>query len=414
MRKQYRKEVLQQLEFRFLSDPRVPLAIDASDGVLRTKGRIDRDSLPNCRQMDRCEMSLDVTVQPVAYFRIIKVSLEIIDINDNPPRFGDSHHAFISILESASIGSTFLLPSATDPDSPVYGVQHYDLNSLWQNFELKITPKLDGFLDVRLLLKEKLDREMREEYVLKLIAYDGGQPPKSDSINVTVRVLDSNDNDPIFERDSYEVKIVENLPLRTAILKVTATDQDSGVNGQVVYGMSPQTRQAYGDMFGVNNQTGDIFIVGTIDREKADVYQLVVTAEDCGVDSHPVDMTVTVVVTDQNDNPPKVVVNTLTAIGTDFANVPENSQIGTFVAHVTVSDPDAGRNGSVNCSLDSRQFNFIQRPLLPQSDIEYQILTAVRLDREVKDFYNVTIVCSDDGLPRKQTQKYIQVRSRTC
>jgi|SRR6218665_1142967 len=233
LKRKYPKEIIQQLEFRFLAEPPIPISLGPFDGIIRTKGAIDRDTMPLCRQRESCEVNLDVTVQPVAYFRIIKVTLDIQDINDNPPRFGESHHAFIPILESASIGSTFLLPSATDPDSPLNGVQRYQLIPDSKKFNLKVTPKLDGFLDVRLQLKERLDRETEDEYLLRLIAFDGGQPPKTDAINVTVRVLDSNDNDPVFLQDSYEVFIVENMPLNSVILRVSAADADIGANGQV-------------------------------------------------------------------------------------------------------------------------------------------------------------------------------------
>ena len=157
------------------------------------------------------------------------------DVNDNSPRFGTeaSGHFVISILESAAIGSTFLLPSATDPDSPSFGVHRYNIESDSNNFGLSVTKKLDGFLDVRLRLRERLDRELRHEYKLRLIAFDGGHPARSDSINVTVRVLDANDNDPMFEMQTYEVTIVETDAAigssafgRRPITRVRATDPD--------------------------------------------------------------------------------------------------------------------------------------------------------------------------------------------
>ena len=133
------------------------------------------------------------------------------DINDNSPRFDTvaSGHTVLSILESVAVGSTFLLPSATDPDSPSFGVHRYDIASDSNKFGLRVTKKLDGFLDVRLQLRERLDRELRSEYRLRLIAFDGGHPARSDTVNVTVRVLDANDNDPVFERQTYDVTMVE-------------------------------------------------------------------------------------------------------------------------------------------------------------------------------------------------------------
>lgn len=407
-KRKYQKHEIQQLEFRFLSEPVIPLALGLKDGILRTKGVIDRDTIASCRQKELCEVSADVTVQPVDFFRIIKISVEVIDINDNPPRFTDSN-IFLSIQESAAVGSTFLLPSATDPDSPEFGVKRYELRSNFNKFGLRATPKLDGFLDVRLLLRERLDRETEDEYRMTLIVFDGGVPAMTDSLNLTIRVLDSNDNDPVFDRQNYDVNVVENTPSNTVIVKVRAVDVDLGANGRVVYGFTPQTRSLYGHVFDINNITGEIVLIGPVDRETLDTYQLIVTAEDLGQDSHPVDVTVAVTIDDVNDNRPDVTVNTLAAVGSDLASVPENAPPGTFVAHVTVFDADSGKNGSVSCTLKDGQFSLVQRPLSQQSETEYQILTTVQLDREAISRFNLSLVCSDGGTPTQRTIRQIQV-----
>jgi len=77
LRRRFPKNVMSVLEYRFLSDPAIPLVIGLSDGVIRTSGVIDRDVMPGCRQRDSCDVLLDVTVQPVAYFLIIKISVEV-------------------------------------------------------------------------------------------------------------------------------------------------------------------------------------------------------------------------------------------------------------------------------------------------------------------------------------------------
>jgi len=344
------------------------------------------------------------------------------DVNDNSPRFDTvaSRHTVLSILESAAVGSTFLLPSATDPDSPSFGVHRYDIASDSNKFGLSVTKKLDGFLDVRLRLRERLDRELRHEYRLRLIAFDGGHPARSDTINVTVRVLDANDNDPIFDRQTYEVTIVETDAAtgssafgRTPITRVRATDPDLGENGRVVYGFAPQTRALYGHLFFIDNRTGEIYVRTDVDREAQGAFQLIVTAEDAGPDSHPVDATVVVTVADVNDNRPTIVVNTLAAVGTDRAAVPENASPGTFVAHVTVVDPDAGRNGTVNCTLLGtgavNYFTLEERSLLHQPETEYQVLTLTALDREVTATYELSIACTDLGSPPQHTIRRLPV-----
>jgi len=255
---------------------------------------------------------------------------------------------------------------------------------------------------------------------MRLIAFDGGHPARSDTINVTVRVLDANDNDPIFERQTYEVTIVETDAAtgssafgRTPITRVRATDPDLGENGRIVYGFAPQTRALYGHLFVIDNRTGEIYVRTEIDRETHGAFQLIVTAEDAGPDSHPVDATVVVTVADVNDNRPTIVVNTLAAVGTDRAAVPEHAASGTFVAHVTVVDPDAGRNGTVNCTLlgagSAKFFTLEERSLLHQPETEYQVLTVTELDREVTETYELSIACTDLGSPPQHTIKRLPV-----
>jgi hypothetical protein len=77
IRRRFPKEVLSLLEFRFLTEPPVPLVIGLHDGVIRTSGSIDREAMNGCRQRETCEVPVDVTVQPVAYFVIVKIVIEV-------------------------------------------------------------------------------------------------------------------------------------------------------------------------------------------------------------------------------------------------------------------------------------------------------------------------------------------------
>ena len=86
---------------------------------------------------------------------------------------------------------------------------------------------------VQLVLTARLNRETRASHALRLTAVDGGVPPRSGSLLVLITVLDSNDNKPEFGRAQYEVRLVENAPIGTVVLRVQATDSDIGPNGQV-------------------------------------------------------------------------------------------------------------------------------------------------------------------------------------
>lgn len=399
LKMKYPPAILQQLKFGFLSKPRANISVGSDIGLLFTKGRIDRDVL--CPSMEVCEEHLDISVQPVDYFQIIRVTVAIVDLNDNRPEFPEPEIT-LSILESAPAGSAFVLPSATDNDSPPFGISNYQLisDATKSKFSLKVNKNFDGSMDVRLVLERRLDREAHDRYDVKVIAYDGGPNKRAGTLVVNIHVIDTNDNEPVFDQTSYSVSVMENTMLHTIICRVHAEDQDQGPNGIVRYGFSEHTRTQHGHLFGIDQDTGDVYVKGTIDHEVAPVYHLMVTAQDLGPDSLPTDATIVVHVQDVNDNKPEITINTLTESDTDRAEIAEDAPVGTFIAHVSVKDADAGLNGEFNCNLNNKAFALERR-----YPTEYQIVTNKTLDRELMPTYSLAIVCRDKG---KDTQMEIE------
>lgn len=404
LRDLHSSDIIQEFRFRFVADSVPFFDISATSGIIRTTSKIDRDSPALCRQKEVCEIHLSVVIQPVRYLHIIKVIVEIKDLNDNPPMFKDNSFN-LQIIEAASVGSAYVLPTAADWDSPKFGVRRYELIPSSNKFSLHQTKKLDGSTEVKLALNDRLDRETEPQYRLRLVAFDGGSRAKSGSVEVTVDVLDSNDNKPEFSSPQYQVSVSENIPPGTVILQVQATDRDVGPSGEVEFSFATQTQALHGHLFGIRNTTGNIYVRGTIDHEKSSVYHLVVIARDRGPDSMASEATVIVHVTDVNDNSPVVVANTLGANqASGTTGIVEDCPVGTFIAHVTVHDADAGLNGRVNCTLNTNTFLLIQKYAT-----EYQVVTAVPLDRERVAKYNFLVRCQDGGTVAHLTETPIQV-----
>ncbi len=402
----YTASELQNLRFQFLSKPDVNIGIDERSGKLRTTSIIDRDVL--CPQMERCVFKLDVVAliphpETPAFLEIIKVFITLKDRNDNRPRFPEIEISKV-IPESKTPGSSFVIPTAVDPDSGDNSIQNYTLVGGKDKFTLKVDRKVDKSVDVRLVLTDYLDREKMDYYELRVIAKDGGKPPKSGIIDIYITVQDTNDNDPVFKNSTYEVMISENILPQTTILQVQAYDLDAGLFGKIRYGFSDNTRNNYGHLFGIVADSGVIYVKGEIDYEKGTVYHLTVTAQDQGPDSIPADATVIVKVQDINDNMPEITVNTITAMGTDAAEIAENAVAGTFVAHLTVTDPDSGPNGQFNCSLNDN--HFILQNIYEN---EYKIATRDRLDREQQSEYNLAVMCQDRGRDPQISIKHLHV-----
>jgi len=167
--------------------------------------------------------------------------------------------------------------------------------------------------------------------------------------------------------------------------QVRAVDSDSGRNGEIEYSFATQTMTSHGAEFGIRNSTGVVFVRGVIDYEQTSVFHLVVVARDRGPDAVASEATVVVHVQDVNDNDPVIVASTLQhgagrviADGRSpaIADVVEDSSAGMFVAHVSVTDADSGKNGQVNCTMigGGTAFRLIQK-----YDTEYQVLSTRRL-----------------------------------
>ena len=115
---------------------------------------------------------------------------------------------------------------------------------------------------MKLVLHDKLNREMVSEHRMRLFAIDGGfEVAKTGSTTLIINVLDVNDNRPKFSSNAYDVTVVENTPPGTVILQVSATDSDSGNNGLVEYGFTSSTMESLGGrLFSIDSTSGSIAV----------------------------------------------------------------------------------------------------------------------------------------------------------
>jgi len=403
----YDVETLRRLTYRFLKRrPDSVFAVNSATGVIRASGRVDREELCTPKDMaegESCDVQLDVVVQPLAFFRIIRVTVTVTDVNDHAPTFTDTEQA-IGVPESAAVGSTLLVPEASDLDGAEFGVQSYNLVTDANCFTLTASERRDGSDDkftARLVLAKPLDRELQDRYRLQIVAVDGGVPPKSGTLDVNVVVEDVNDNSPVFDHDSYEASLPEDVEVGTTFLRVHAADYDDGLNGDVLYSLTGVRRLP----FDVDNVTGDMYVKGALDHEARGVYRLIVNARDRGSPpTRPSSVSLTVHVVDLNDNPPTISIDTLSSTP-GVAEIAEGSAVGSFVAHLSVFDEDSGSNGRFTCELREEDTDGLQRPrfalnpMIGGSDGEFQITTSVALDHEQQALHELTVICSDYGTP---------------
>ncbi|XP_066572821.1 protocadherin gamma-A11 isoform X9 [Amia ocellicauda] len=349
-------------------------------GVLVVSERIDREKL--CRDITPCSFSFEVILEnPMELHR---VTVEILDVNDNAPTFQKSEIK-LEISESAAPGARFLLGGAEDPDVGVNALQSYVLKPS-DNFILKQHSRPDGVKYAEMELQKPLDREKHPSLSLTLTAVDGGNPQRSGTVNIYVTVLDANDNAPVFNQSVYKAVVYENALKGTLVTTVNASDSDTGSNGFITYSFS-NLKGNVGDFFNLDEKTGAIHVASQIDFEEDKKYEINIEARDQGglADSS----TVAVEVIDVNDNAPVITVMSFKS------PVSEDSPPGTTIAIINVKDLDSGDNGRVTCSINNNMHFQLKSSLTNY----YNLVTDSVLDREKVSEYNITITAADSGSP---------------
>ncbi|XP_061659707.1 protocadherin alpha-C2-like [Syngnathoides biaculeatus] len=366
--------------------------VNPKNGKMLVNERIDREAL--CDVSSSCLINLEVLVEnPTEVHHVV---LEIVDVNDNAPQFPRDEYQ-VEITESALPGSRYPIENAQDPDIGSNSVRLYQLSPN-EHFALVSNKPSLNTKHIELVLKKPLDREQTPYHQLILSAVDGGTPEKTGTAIINVRVLDSNDNVPMFDSSVYKVKLLENSPKNTLVIKLNATDLDEGKNGEVYYSFSSYTPERVRQMFSMDTNTGEIRVSKNVDYEETNSYEMYIQAMDKGPGAVAAHCKVVVEVVDVNDNVPQIVLSSLSS------PVREDARADTVVALISVTDRDSGANKQVTLEIPAGL------PFKIKSFRNYYTLvTSAFLDRETTDAYNVTLSATDGGTPPLSSQKTIQV-----
>ncbi|XP_052829073.1 protocadherin beta-15 isoform X2 [Octopus bimaculoides] len=371
-------------------------------GKLYTTQLLDAESL--CSYGKQCFKVVKVAVRQAKMFmKILKLKIVIEDINDHSPEFSDKQ-INLQFSEGDWKGMKKSIPNAIDNDITVRNSEiTYELQENQNKpFALSVSKSLDGNSELGIYLKEKLDREKQEMYVIKIIAKDEGTPSKQGILLVHISVTDVNDNAPVFSQVVYNISIQNNESLRSPIAVLSASDLDSNENGKVSYYFSSKTSESANRHFMLNEETGEIFLKETFASLEKQVNELFVRASDRGKPPLSSAALVLINVINQQNNYPTINVNFLTPLSESSAAISEDTEVGSFIAYVMLIDNDAGSNGEVSCELQHNKFQ-----LLMLGSKEYKIILKNSVDRETKDHYTITIVCQDEGTPPLEiVQKY--------
>ncbi|XP_077957399.1 protocadherin alpha-2 isoform X17 [Gasterosteus aculeatus] len=385
---------LEKRNLRVVSgNPKTYFEVDLKTGAFYVCDRIDREEL--CSNSEKCSLNVEAILSnPTSLHRI---EVHIIDINDNAPYFREKEKT-LNISESSFTGERYLLPMANDADTGSNSVKSYKLTPN-EYFALDVQSGGQHNEPAELVLQKALDREKQSVIHLTLTALDGGKPARSGTLKILVLIMDVNDNAPVFGQPLYKAQVSENAPFQTSIVTITAIDLDEGINGEIVYlfiekgNFNPET------LFSINPVTGEICVSGKVDYEENTAYDIRVQARDKGTPSRSVHGKVLVEVTDVNDNLPEIIITSL------MSPVKEDSEVGTVVALVTVTDKDGGKNGLTKANL----LGLVPFKLKLNYKNYYSLTVDGPLDRESVSKYNITIIATDEGTPPLSSSSIIPV-----
>ncbi|XP_063058933.1 protocadherin gamma-A11-like [Engraulis encrasicolus] len=365
--------------------------LNADKGLLLVSERIDREEL--CGDTTPCSFTFEIILDNP--MELHHVTVEILDVNDHAPTF-QKNEINLDISESATPGARFLLGSAEDLDVGVNTLKNYILTEN-DNFILKQHTRPDGIKYAEMVLQKPLDRELHPQLSLTLTAVDGGDPPRSGTVNIKVIVLDVNDNAPVFNQSVYRATVVENAQRGTYITTVNASDADSGTNGMINYSFA-NLKGNVAVLFSIDENTGVISLKGDLDYEKVKKYEISIEAKDQGGlgDSSKV----IVEVLDVNDNAPTINIMSFSS------PIAEDAPIGTSVAILNVKDSDSDENGNVDLKVDQNAVFKLKSSLRGY----YTLVTDAPLDRERVPEYNITITARDSGSPPLSSQTTLSLK----
>ena len=247
-----------------------------------------------------------------------------------------------------------------------------------------------------------LDRELLASYTINIVAIDTGTPSQTSNAGIVITVEDVNDNPPIFFPLSYSLSVSENIAVGDIVTMVVATDIDEGANMQISYSLFSGSE----GNFIVDRTSGEIELIGTLDRESTDIYQIIIAAFDSGSPFMSATATVTITVLDFNDNTPVFSQSLYTGL------VDENSAssiVNILVVDLDATDLDFGQNADLVFAFQDS----VAGTSLPFSiDSSTGEITVVGLlDRETIDTYAFEVIVHDSpitpGIPLTATANVI-------
>ncbi|XP_073932931.1 protocadherin beta-4-like isoform X3 [Castor canadensis] len=324
----------------------------------------------------------------------VLVQILVMDVNDNAPEFVNTPYG-VQVLENSPADSAILSVLARDADAGEFGTVSY---GLWQaSEEIQQTFSINEVTG-EIRLKKKLDFEKIKSYHVDLEARDGGG--LSGKGTVVIEVVDVNDNAPELTISSLTSAIPEDAP-ETVVSIFRIRDRDSGDNGKMICSIPDNLPFVLKPTF-KNFYT--LVTERPLDRESRSQYNITFTVSDLGTPRLQTEHSISVQVSDVNDNAPAFTHTSYTL------RVRENNGPGLHIGSVSATDRDAGTNAQLTYSLLPPPEPHLALASLVAIDADSGQLFALRpLDYEALQALEFRVGAADRGSPALSSQALVRL-----
>ncbi|KAM9184612.1 protocadherin beta-15-like [Mergus octosetaceus] len=331
------------ITYRFsqsVGENHLPFIIDTVSGEIRVTKPLDFETTQKYELSVRAIDGGDLSA-------LCKVLVEVMDVNDNAPEVVVS--SFSSPLpENTEPGTVVALFAVRDRDSGVNGEISCALED---QLSFSLRPAYKNYYE--LVTVSTLDREETAQYIVVVTAADAGSPPLTGTQTFTVDISDVNDNAPVFNQTSYTMYVRENNIPGVLVGAVSAVDSDAGPNAKVIYSLRPvhPAEQDPCSCISVNSENGHVFVLRPLDYEQVRQFEVLVSATDAGSPPLSTNVTVRLLVVDENDNAPLVLHPAQDSSPPSSELVPASAEVGDLITKVVAVDADSGQNSWLSFHL---------------------------------------------------------------
>lgn len=305
------------------------------------------------------------------------LALTITDVNDNDPVFSQNVYT-AQVIENYPIGGSVKRVTCTDADSGVNKDLTLSIVAGNTGNAFRITSDV-------IEVNSVLDYETTNKYVILVESKDNGSPRRSSTATVDIDITPVYAQ-PRFASNAQSITIAENTQIGTAVFDSDATISGALENKDLAYTITAGNSDG---KFALNEYTGQLSVIGNLDRDTTASYDITITAVNIQQNTLRDFVTVTVTLSDINDNKP------IFSVSKYSFTIPEDSPINSVVGTLTASDKDAGTNSVISFSIVSGEFS---------SDFIIDLSTAVLkvntvLNAPLRSSYALIVQAVDGGTP---------------